>query len=630
MKEIILFDKVLADTSRADNHLNSFETEVINKALEKGIIVNPEADMRRVNSYLNTLPSKMITLHPSFEAVRNTPKAVLYIQQLSHYISTYGTNFTGEVYLPSWGRCDIDLKELRHLEVMTEKEMRDAIEVFINTGLALSNDILDILIDLIREFNIRVLSNQTNNKELSIRLMIHNREKPSNADEMMRIINYVLTGKTTIIKNRSAIESFRCNISENAHLVSSIMFEFGLDKVSSIFNRYKCLFFAMKRDGRLAPVINRISKLSKVHHKPMQMPFASVFLTENHMKDYFHEPKYSDYTTALDILISKSTIFQLEKYRRAVRKRLAVRGSTDQYTTVVTPSKLEDLNVYNIRNGKIFIKSTEACRTISSNACAMWHMIKDRITSEINSRINTKVDGRNVLTGGVNFALPTSQKDFIGHLPYGSSIELGDDWENIQIGIHWTDKDGGRDLDLSLECTDGRMISWNTNQKVDGITHTGDMTSANPEATEIISVTDTSIPASKIVVNPFNCLPDAEFTFFIAKNADTTKDRMQIANDCMNNDGNIIFSTKLKLTGQLNIGYISNRTFYFSGRETGKDMVMNHGRWNNSMTIAEIDNMKTFTRIEDVTSVMLSDDGINGECIDLTTKDKTALIELLS
>ena len=77
MKEIILFDKVLIEKERTTNDLTPGELQTLERALKKGIIVNPKANMFRVQNYLDTLIDKPTTLFSSFEKVRQTADEIL-------------------------------------------------------------------------------------------------------------------------------------------------------------------------------------------------------------------------------------------------------------------------------------------------------------------------------------------------------------------------------------------------------------------------------------------------------------------------------------------------------------------------------------------------------------------------
>ena len=628
MKEIILFDKVLIEKERTTNDLTPGELQTLERALKKGIIVNPKANMFRVQNYLDTLIDKPTTLFSSFEKVRQTADEILLMETLQHYASTYGTDYSGEVYLPSIGNCAVDLKDHRYLDVMTYGEISDRIDTLATkSGIAMSNNQITDILTLITElktkgYRIPWIYGVKNN-ELRIRMMLEYWEKPDNLDEMMKMIHFILTDNACVVKNDEACYLYRTRISENHAKVLELMNHFDMEEVSSIFNRYKRLFLAMKQDGRMINYINKLSKLSKKHHKPMDIPFVSTFLTDKVLLSFPLQSAW--YDTRYRHIFEGASVFQLEKWRRAVTKRL-IRAEA-------IPGSYWD-NIYNIRNGKIFVKGSNVPNYENSDKQMLigrYRRLERKLKNLLAERLSEKLSTWTV-SSELDYALPTTMKDFIGHLPYGTAVPIGD-WKNIQVGIYWEGKNGANDLDLSLDCTDGTQIAWNRSFKSDGITHSGDMTSANPSAAEIISITE-QIPASRIVVNAFNSEPNAKFRFFIAKNADTYHQGKDLAIELLNQQHNpniLVFDCELEITGQMNIGYIDcDGTFYFSGRVSDNTRTMTGSRWSGPQTKAEIDHMKTFTRISEIVGSINYERDADDPMFNLSHRRKTELVELLS
>ena len=61
------------------------------------------------------------------------------------------------------------------------------------------------------------------------------------------------------------------------------------------------------------------------------------------------------------------------------------------------------------------------------------------------------------LPSDVKYALPTSEKMFVGNIPTGTKF-LGD---NLAVGIYWENEWGATDLDLSAINIDGK-VGWNS------------------------------------------------------------------------------------------------------------------------------------------------------------------------
>lgn len=590
MKEIKLFNKVLKGTSPS----NCVSKVLYKKAfVDYQLVLSPEADTRRIEKYLQTIPSKFVTFHKDFQAVRDTPNAVLYIQKLAHYASTYGTNHTGQAYLASEGWCNVTYSGERFIDTITKEELRTKLEALIYGNVALSADDMNDALELVDELGFPLHRSMCANREMAIRIALRNNEAPTTNDEAMRMINYIVTGNSTVIKNDETIALYKDNVNANFSKVKGLLNKLDIEYVAKVFNRYKPLFLAMKKsDGRMIGYINRLSKLSKEHHAPFVAPIETVFLTRKFIADTHEESGGTAYFNIVDRISRGATVFQLEKYIRATRKRI----NATVFTTI---------DVYNVRNGKQYIKTNdEQIREYDNiDLNHLYHQVRRILMNELHYRLNNKLP--NGIKTNLNLTIPTSLKDCVGSVPYGTSIDFGK-YDNIQIGIHWTDEECGQDLDLSIN-GNGFQVSWNTNQVADGIVHTGDMTSARPEATEMISL-DSHIGKGRIIVTPYRCKPNAKFTFFIAKNGDVdTEDPVSHTNKIINTKekGEILFMSEMRLNGEITLGYINGNEFYFSGRETSKKRIPSG--YDHGLMMAEIDHMKTFTML---------DRGDNGHIVD--------------
>lgn len=591
MKEIKLFNKVLKATSPS----NTVNRVLYKKAfVDYQLVLSPEADIRRIEKYLNTIPSKFVTFHKDFQAVRNTPNAVLYIQKLAHYASTYGTNHTGQAYLASEGWCNVTYSGEKFIDVITKEELRVKLEKLIYGNVALSADDMFDALELVDELGFPLHTSMCANREMAIRIALRNNEAPVTNDEAMRMINYIVTGNSTVIKNDETIALYKDNVNTNFSKVKSLLNKLDMEYMAKVFNRYKPLFLAMKKsDGRMISYINRLSKLSKKHHAPFVAPIETVFLTRKFIADTHKESGGTAYFNIVDRISRGATVFQLEKYIRATRKRI---NATTKIRDVLSYVTIFTIDVYNIRNGKQFIKSNdEQMREYDDiDLNHLYHEVRRILMNELHYRLDNKLP--NGVKTNLNLTIPTSLKDCVGSVPYGTSIDFGK-YDNIQIGIHWTDEECGQDLDLSIN-GDGFQVSWNTDQVANGIVHTGDMTSATPEATEMISL-DKHVGKGRIIVTPYSCKPNAKFTFFIAKNGDVdTEDPVSHTNKIINTKekGEILFMSEMRLNGEITLGYIDGNEFYFSGRETSKKRIPS--KFNAGLMRGEIDHMKTFTMLD--------------------------------
>jgi hypothetical protein len=228
-----------------------------------------------------------------------------------------------------------------------------------------------------------------------------------------------------------------------------------------------------------------------------------------------------------------------------------------------------------------------------------------------------------VLNENIVLALPTSEKNFIGNIPMGSYIDFKG--KDAIIGINWREADGARDLDLSLIDMDGNKIGWNSYWNKNDILYSGDMTRANPEATECI--TSKYFPRATIKVNGYNVRENSKFKFFFA---DEKTDKLTM-NYTVNPD-NILFSTEL-ICGEKEeqlLGVVEGNKFVFANIRTGKKRVSDKNITEN-FSDYWFDNSKNFVSLRQV----LLDAGFKivketETGIDLRNLDKSALINLIS
>ena len=241
-----------------------------------------------------------------------------------------------------------------------------------------------------------------------------------------------------LIKSNELIELVKStNFNPSVHFN-----KFGLENLAEIFNRFKPLFLAFKK--QCPKTINKLSKLSKTYHKPLvhnPLNFAtSVILsgTEKHWLD-------------------NATPYALFKVLSACYSRY--RG--------------QDTFVYRIRNGKSWAQKNETTPVNEINYKFLLDYMRDRFNIS-----NKKI----YLPEDIKFALPTSEKMFVGNFPTGTRFY----GERLAVGIYWEDSWGARDLDLS-GINIGGKVGWDSKYNQNGyLMYSGDITSAPNGAVEYL------------------------------------------------------------------------------------------------------------------------------------------------
>uniref|UniRef100_UPI00258AF5D0 hypothetical protein n=1 Tax=uncultured Chryseobacterium sp. TaxID=259322 RepID=UPI00258AF5D0 len=429
MKTLQLFNAVLARKSE--------ETPFISK---DGFIIEPDAlwAKKEIVSYYakeklngNDLNK---TFHKSWEKIKSTSRIDLFFEQISHYISTYGSNFQSEIYIPDEVLNVPDIKMVfKVIKAYSVEEMQEKCLALLRSGIALKEETIDDLLSILHTELDYDFTGKENirNKEAIIKIADLYEIYPENPVEFFRYVIYKTTITTLLIKNDDLI-----NLIKQSKFNPTYLFEsFGLEKMAEIFNRFKPLFLAYK--NRAPKVINKISKLSKVYHKPLiSNPLNNATNTLLESSDWHW--------------LENATPFALFKALSACYSRMYG----------------QDTFVYRVRNGKSWTKKGTETYVNQIN----YDFILDFLKLKYENIAGKKF----YFPENVEFALPTSEKMFVGNIPTGTRF-YGD---RLAVGIYWEDQWGARDLDLSGLNIAGK-IGWDAayNHGDGQLMYSGDMTS---------------------------------------------------------------------------------------------------------------------------------------------------------
>ncbi|MBR1420013.1 MAG: hypothetical protein IJ575_03000 [Selenomonadaceae bacterium] len=395
--------------------------------------------------------------YKSFGTVKDSEHDKLLIDQLTHYFTTYGLESLGLrdesiVYIPP-DKLNLP-KDSKPIKVTIIKSISlDEIESrtrnLISSGVAMSNDSIQYLCDVIRLLDLKIDFSSIRNKEIRIRIYDLLGRVPDSPEEFLRFIIYKKTGSTLIIKNRETFKAIRD--SEESVAPYFVRYK-DLTKLASIFYRFKPIWIAFKSESKvMSRVINRIRRLAVKYHRPVK-------------------PKILDTVTSnpdinLDELrkeLEEVTIFKRISIANAILFRMAWTESI----------------VYFIRNGKAFATELN-CEIFKRND------ILDVVIESIVKDLRKNVAGKSIhLPDDLNYAAPTSEKRFMGNIPFGSIYQFKN--KNIVAGVHWENVGENRiDLDLHLTSTE-RHVGWNDwlnddnffDMKKSDVIFSGDMTDA--------------------------------------------------------------------------------------------------------------------------------------------------------
>lgn len=488
MKTLKLFNAVIAKESSKEPFIT-----------EKGYIISPGALWAKkaiIQFYQNeNLDGFGLnkTFHKSWKTIFTSSREKLEMEQIKHYISTYGSNFQDVIYIPDELLDIPDLKlKFKVVNALSKDEMRLKCLALLQSGMALKedtiNDILSILVD---ELSYNFTGDEKiKNKEAIIKIADMYGVLPTDTMEFFRYIIFKATGASLLIKSNEVVEAIK-----KSNYNPAIQFKrFGLEKLAEIFKRFKPLFLAFK--PKCAQTINKISKLSKTHHKPLVCnPLNTVTTALLEAKD--------------KAWLDHASPFALFKALSACWTRM-----NGQYAFV-----------YRIRNGKSFVKNNKVSGIVWSNYHYLINYLKCRF----------KLAGKKFyFPTDVDYALPTSEKMYVGNIPTGSKF-YGD---SLAVGIYWENQWGADDLDLS-GLNIGGKIGWNASFKTSNaeLMYSGDLTNAPNGAVEYLyaqhGLSEPTLVENNVYLGEGNCA----YKIIVGKGDD-------IEYDYMMNPNNLFLETK--------------------------------------------------------------------------------------
>jgi len=488
--DLIKFFKVVA--VRPDENLLD-PVQVNAYAIRCGYFVMPAACTAGCITFLKTQEANLnSTFYKDWQDVERRSELELRILQFMHYLSTYGTDYHGTAFTLNDSPAQIDYTKLTILTPCTERELFDRISDMLASGIAISDATLDILIKQLEEFknsyDWKIDIDKVANREAEVRLCRMYGVMPSKPERLIRYLVYAATGMSVIIKN----DDTWIRLDDKAESVIDDIIaldERQLKALASIFYRYKLVFLVL-RSG----IVRRLLRLKDeqpwekiVHHENIDTlieRYSTFIKTINKIRRLarkYHKPMKAG---VLETLLAGHTADEI---------RTALAEETSAFKLIKILNYIEynrsdiDMRVYCIRNQKLFFKpaKVKSCNTIRLAALSDIH---DMVTARIVEILKTKVTGSDGepltvrLPEHIDLAAPVSERQMIGAVPYGSTYTL---MQNNYIGIYWRNEWGTHDFDLWMTDTAGRTIGWAAQHKSADILFSGDMTDADPEATEI-------------------------------------------------------------------------------------------------------------------------------------------------
>lgn len=487
--------------------------EVNRIAMMAGYLIEPMACTEAVFEAMKyALDNYKSTFYKDFKEVLSRTRLDLFVDQMLHYMSTYGTNYRSETFTLNPDPEAMAYKELTPVRAVSADGMFELCMEMINSGSALKLATLRPITDYISKylslkenvekraaFDISVIPNR------EARYILYNKLEvlPEAPIEFLALAVYCATGNPMLINSRDCHDQILKNAKASIRcleMFGSQLTDCQKEGLASIYFRFVDIFVNFKKSFR---TVSKVSPKAKAaiklinylrHLAPRcKRPFRGDVLS--HVLDYGEYPD---------------------------RVRQAVKEESSPYRLVRVLGYLQmmvnepEAAQYLIRNGKTFIRDLKERRGKVISASTAQKLIPI-LKEEIVARLRKNVEGKSVrFPDDVRLAAPTSEKNFVGNFSFMTSFEIK---SSAFIGVYWRNEWGTYDFDLSyIDVNTGKKIGWDASfyDKKAAVVFSGDMTNADPEASEILyfrrNVTD-----GFIFVNRFNGQVGSRFRLFFGK-----------------------------------------------------------------------------------------------------------------
>lgn len=488
---ILFFGKTLPVSKPVSNEAYM---KFIQLGLKAGYLVHPACCTIEVSNFLKvqkTNPNS--TFWKTWEDVTSRSQEELFLYAAVHYLSTYGTAYSMPAFVPNSDYEDLPFAELKPILPATLTELATECVSLLESGIALNennvNMAVNFIIDAANQENFKFNIDTIKNREAKIKLCSMLDIIPNDPVDYLRLLVYTITESTLLIKSKQVISLITARMQYPQYYGGNTD-NIGFDKLNdvqlaglaSIFYRFKPLFLAFRHNTEWRPVINKIRRLANTHHKPMKIGIFESIL----------DPKHTN-ADVVAALTKETNFWKLTRLYSYLAEEVYLTNKNEAYT-----------KAYLIRNGKVFTRTFDADTTTQSDrnnsAVIRMALVFNRICELLkNYRIASGMS--NVyLPENINLTVPTSEKQFIGEIPYGSYFDMA--LHNF-VGVYWRNEWGTHDYDLSYINMKGTRYGWNSYYAGDGVVFSGDMTNADPEATEMFYCAK-EMPDGIFKLNRFN------------------------------------------------------------------------------------------------------------------------------
>lgn len=558
--------------------------ECMKLGLKLGYLFEPKACTEQTLDWLKSQKADFnSTFYKTWEDIVSKSRFKLLIDQLLHYASTYGTNFSGEAYIPNDGDTpDFDITNYKVIKAITIEELCTKCIELSKSGINLSDEVVEFCGETIYSVyhktskDPKTLISDITNRELKTKLYDLFSISPIDEFELLRYISNKQTGSAMIIQNSDTIMDIKRSLAKFDF--TSLTTE-QIENLSKVFLRYKNWLLAFK-NTKNAPILNKMRRLAKKNHTPLKQGFWETVLS-----------------TKPSLKVVKSHLVELTPFKKiqlymACKERML--GS--KYRSFL------------IRNQKFYYKSNNI--TPDEYLVGLMYLLK---MSLFTSR---KVK----LPKNFRLACPSSEKSFIGNYPLGTSYHFHDN--DAFMGIYWKGAWGTRDFDLHYFNSKGVHIGWNSGFTTsdNGIVFSGDMTFANPEATELMYMKK-GCPEGFLTCSRFSGNMGSRFDIILG-----SQPIDQMRKNYMVDPNNVHLRVKCTSESREQVcGYVKDNEFTLMSFRTGNKSVPG----NPELVHILADKSKCFLYLDEIVRVV-DEDYEGDDYIDLSGQlDKDSIINFL-
>ena len=485
--------------------------QVIPEAAKRGYLVHPDCCTQEVLDFVKAQEfNPNSTFYKTWSDITDKDRFELLIDQIAHYASTYGTGYQGEVYCPNGEPINIDYNTYIVIKAVSEKEMYDMCVECLTAGAALANDTLksitNFVIEQVKKNHFPLDLGTITNRDAMCVLSKELGLLPTSGENIVRVLYYNVFGNPMPIQGNMQLNSLLgrrtrgggklAPTADVSKIDLTTMTEEQLRELARVFLRYKKFILGLKKNKKNAPVINKIRRMAEYCHKPMVKGFWENLTNlpwETVQAEMPKELEKLDNNFKITRLIQMLTVRKLQNATKSTR-------------------------MFVIRNGKVW---TDRNKVAPYNA--NWDFVLTALVDKLVANMAKKREsmGPHVYVKfpeRLSLACPVSEKKYLGNVPFGSAYDLSG--ENNYFGVYWRGEWGTQDFDLHFLDDNGNHLGWNAgyyNEK-QTMVFSGDMTCANPEATEMFFAKGAAkLPDGNLHLNRYNGRENSKYRIFFGQ-----------------------------------------------------------------------------------------------------------------